>query len=139
MKTFIYRWALIVAGVGWGVSVYTSIVGGPQVFEFLQFVSGTEFEYHPMLDYWMKLTGIAFTFIGAGFLFVGIRWRENIQFGRWFGWFQVICFLVVALTVLRIDLVSRIYLLDFLFFLATGVPILLTWRSAALDAAKDQG
>ncbi|MDH3648960.1 MAG: hypothetical protein OEQ53_04715 [Saprospiraceae bacterium] len=136
MVKFIYRSAAIIAGMGWFVSIYTTIVNGPAVFEFLGYISSSEFEYHPMLDYWMKMAGIAFAFIGLGFIFCGIRWKKNLPLGKYFALYQIICFIGVVLSVLRLDLDSSIYVLDFAFFLGTGIPMLIAWSS--LTAKKDR-
>jgi len=128
MKNKLYKLAAIAAGIGWGISIYVTLVDGESVFEFLRYVSQTDFQYHPMLDYWGKLTGVAFSFIGVGFLFVALRGEKYPMLRIYFAWFQIICFLVVFITVFRLDLNTNIYYLDFLFFLGTGIPMLLTAR-----------
>ncbi|NND31704.1 MAG: hypothetical protein HKN76_03870 [Saprospiraceae bacterium] len=125
MKDKISAW---IAGVGWGISIYVTLINGESVFEFLRYVSQTDFIYHPMLDYWGKLTGMAFTFIGLGFVFIAVRGGKYPELKKYFAWFQIICFVGVLMAALRIDLNSQIYYLDFLFFLGTGIPMLLTSR-----------
>lgn len=124
---FIYRMTAIVAGIGWVISILANLVNGTTVFEFLQFVSSEQFDYHPMLDYWMKMAGLAFGFIGLGFLYCGIKWKEALPWGIYFGSFQIASFLSVLLTMLRLDLDSQLYLLDCAFFLGTGLPMTLAW------------
>ena len=126
MKDKIFKIAALIAGVGWGISLYVTLINGESVFEFLRTVSQTEFSYHPMLDYWGKLTGIAFTFIGLGFVFIALRAETYPELKKYFAWFQIICFIGVLVAAMRIDLNSQIYYLDFLFFLGTGIPMLLT-------------
>ncbi len=126
MKDRIFRLAAIAAGIGWGISIYVTLVNGEAVFDFLRTMSETDFSYHPMLDYWGKLTGMAFSFIGFGFFFIAIRGDKYSELKKYFAWFQIICFIVVALTALRLQLDSKIYYLDFLFFLGTGLPMLFT-------------
>ena len=123
----IYRMAAITAGIGWIISILTNFVNGTTVFEFLQFISSEQFDYHPMLDYWMKMAGLAFGFVGLGFLYCGIKWKEAFSFGIYFGSFQIASFLSVLLTMARLDLDSQIYLMDCVFFLGTGLPMTLAW------------
>ncbi len=126
MKDKIFKIAALAAGVGWGISIYVTLVNGASVFEFLAAVSQTDFIYHPMLDYWGKLTGMAFTFIGLGFIFIALKGNQYPELKRYFAWFQIICFVGVLVAALRIDLDSQIYYLDFLFFLGTGLPMVIT-------------
>ena len=123
----IYRIAAVIAGIGWIVSVLANLVNGPTVFEFLQFVSSEQFEYHPMLDYWMKMAGLAFGFIGLGFLYCGIKWKEALPWGIYFGSYQILSFLSVLLSMGRLDLDSQLFLLDCAFFLGTGLPMTWAW------------
>lgn len=123
----IYRAAAIIAGIGWFISILTSLVNGPTVFEFLQYISAEQFAYHPMLDYWMKMAGLAFAFIGLGFLYCGIKWKEALPLGIYFGYYQIASFLGILLSMARLDLDSQIYLMDCVFFLGTGLPMTLAW------------
>ncbi|MFT5169232.1 MAG: hypothetical protein ACI8P3_004480 [Saprospiraceae bacterium] len=75
----------------------------------------------------MKMAGIAFAFIGAGFLFCGIKWREGLKFGLYFGLFQILSFLGILLSIARMEIDSMIYLMDCAFFLGTGIPMTLSW------------
>jgi len=125
----IYRLAAIVAGIGWFVSIFANFVNGTKVFEFLEFVSTEQFEYHPMLDYWMKMAGLAFAFVGLGFLFCGMKWKKAFPLGIYFGIYQILSAISILLTMLRIDIDSQLYLLDCLFFFGTGIPMTLAWLS----------
>ena len=129
----IYRLAAIVAGIGWLVSILANLVQGETVFEFLQFVSAEQIEYNPILDYWMKMAGLAFGFIGLGFLYCGIKWKSLFPLGIYFGIFQILSCLSVLITTARIDLDSQIYLLDCTFFLGTGIPMTLAWFQIKKD------
>jgi hypothetical protein len=126
MQEKIFKSAAILAGIGWGISIYVTLVGGESLFSFLRYVSDTEFAYHPMLDYWGKLTGMAFTFIGLGYFFIAIKGDRYPELKPYFAWFQIVIFVGVLITVFRIDLQSKIFYLDFLFFLGTGIPMVLT-------------
>ena len=123
----IYRLAAIIAGIGWVVSIFANLLNGVTVFEFLRIVSSEQFDYSPMLDYWMKMAGLAFGFIGLGFLYCGIKWKKGLPFGIYFGIYQIICCLSVLITMARLELESQIYLLDCAFFLGTGIPMTIAW------------
>lgn len=125
----IYRLSAFAAGVGWFISILTNLLNGPQVFEFLQFISTEQFEYSLMLDYWMKMAGLAFAFIGIGFLYCAFKWKETLPYGIYFGLFQIIQFLSVIVTMARLPLDSQIYLMDCIFFLGTGIPMTFAWYS----------
>ena len=127
LSKFIYRAAAIIAGIGWVVSILATIVNGETVFHFLQFISGHSFEYHPMLDYWMKMAGLAFAFVGLGFLYCGIKWKEGLKYGLYFGLFQILSCIGVLLSLARMDIDSMIYLADVAFFLGTGIPMTIAW------------
>jgi hypothetical protein len=129
---FLYRASAIVAGIGWFVSILANLVSGPAVFQFLQFVSEQGLEYSPMLDYWMKMAGLAFAFIGLGFIYTGIQWKEMFRFGRYFAWYQILSFISVIITTWRLSLDSHMYVIDSAFFLGTGLIMLLSWRKLAM-------
>ena len=123
----IYRLSAIAAGIGWVISVLATIVNGELVFEFLQYISGQSFEYNAILDYWMKMAGLAFAFVGVGFLYCGIKWKEGLKFGLYFGVFQILSCVGVLLSMARMEIDSMIYLMDCTFFLGTGIPMTLAW------------
>ena len=100
MKNRIFKFTALIAGLGWGVSIYVTMIGGESVFEFLAYVSQTDFTYHPMLDYWGKLTGVAFAFIGFGFIFIALRGDQYPELKKYFAWFQIICFVGVLVAAL---------------------------------------
>ena len=75
----------------------------------------------------MKMAGLAFGFIGLGFLYCGINWKKGFPFGIYFAIFQIASCISVLLTMIRLNLDSQIYLMDCVFFLGTGVPMLLAW------------
>ena len=128
----IYRLAAFTAGVGWFVSILANLVNGSTVFEYLSFISSEDFEYHAMLDYWMKMAGLAFALIGLGFLYCSWKWKETLHLGYYLGIYQVVSALSVLITMSRIDLSSQIYLVDCLFFLGTGIPM--TWAGHQLKS-----
>lgn len=128
-----YRLAAFTAGVGWFVSILANIVNGSTVFEYLSFISSEEFDYHPMLDYWMKMASLAFALIGIGFLYCSWKWKETIHLGFYLGIYQIVSALSVLLTMSRIELSSQIYLVDFLFFLGTGIPMV--WGGLKLKSS----
>lgn len=123
----IYRFAAIGAGIGWAICVLATIVNGQSVFQFLQFISTEQFDYHPMLDYWMKMAGLAFTFIGLGFLYCGIRWKEALPYGIYFGAYQIVSALGVVISMSRLPVANQMFLLDCAFFLGTGIPMTWAW------------
>ena len=129
----IYQLFAIIAGIGWIISILANFVNGETVFDFLRYMSAEQFEYDPMLDYWMKMTGLAFAFIGLGFLYCGIKWKEGFPYGIYFGVYQLVSALSVLLTMARLELDSQMYLLDCVFFLGTGIPMTLAWFGVRND------
>ena len=125
----IYRLAAIIAGTGWIVSILATLVNGQAAFEFLQYISGEQLAYNPMLDYWMKMAGLAFAFIGLGFLYCGLKWKEALPYGLYFGSYQILSAFGVLISIARMDIDSNIYLMDCVFFLGTGIPMTWAWFS----------
>ncbi len=76
----------------------------------------------------MKMTGIAFAFIGFGFLRLSAKWKENLMRGKYFAIFQIICGIGVLVSLVRLNLDSPMYILDCIFFFGTGLPMLWSWN-----------
>lgn len=70
------RAAALVAAVGWGISVAGLVVSSATAFDLLRGLGADGLAYHPMLDYWLRMTAFAFTAIGVLFLAVAVWWRR---------------------------------------------------------------
>ncbi|MBA3685835.1 MAG: hypothetical protein H0W72_11435 [Planctomycetes bacterium] len=61
------RASLIIAALGWGISLAAVVLPHDQAFAVLSSMAGEEIAPSPILGYWLRMTGLAFAFIGCLF------------------------------------------------------------------------
>ena len=125
----ILRIFLFCAGFGWFISVLGVFMPWSFVAEQLQGLGAENLPSDPMLNYWLRMTAGAFTFIGIFFFMLGIRpekYRVVIPFAAGFLFFEGLVLLVACL-VLRLSLLPSLF--DSLFCLLMAVGIFLSHRA----------
>lgn len=116
------RISCLLAGLGWSLA-WGGVVGGSAwAFGMLR-VMGGDFPYHPMLDYWLRMTAIAFAFIGVLFLLAAAgKGGRALLF--LLAVFQLICAATLLVWAVRLELHLDRFLGDVAFCLVTGIGIL---------------
>lgn len=121
---FAGRCAAAVAALGWGISVVGLVVPSATAFELLNGMGADDLAYHPILDYWLRMTAFAFTAIGVQFLVVAVWWRR-LRALAWAGAvFQVLCGVVLAVSAAAIALQAGNHRADIAFCFCTGALML---------------
>ncbi len=116
------RISCLLAGLGWSLA-WGGVVGGSAwTFGMLR-VMGGDLPYHPMLDYWLRMTAISFAFIGLLFLLAAAG-KTGRALPPILAAFQLVCGGTLLFWALRLELPPEQFLGDVGFCLATGAGIL---------------
>lgn len=118
------RAAALVAAVGWGISVAGLVVPSSTAFDLLRGLGADGLAYHPMLDYWLRMTAFAFTAIGVQFLVVALWWRRLAGLALAGAIFQVLSGAVLLISAQTIGLDAGNHRADAAFCLSTGALML---------------
>ena len=62
------RFGLLLSGIGWGISFLFTFVSWDSAADQLYLMGAGRIEYNPMLDYWLRMTSVAFGCIGIASL-----------------------------------------------------------------------
>jgi hypothetical protein len=118
------RSAALVAALGWGISVAGLLVPSATAFDLLQGLGADGLAYHPMLDYWLRMTAFAFTAIGVQFLAVALWWRRLAGLALAGAIFQLLGGTVLLVSALAIGLDAGNHRADIAFCWCTGALML---------------
>lgn len=118
------RSAALVAAIGWGISVVGLLVPSATAFELLQGLGADGLAYHPMLDYWLRMTAFAFTAIGVQLLAVAGWWRRLRGLALAGAIFQLLGGVVLLTSASAIGLDAGNHRADAAFCLSTGALML---------------
>lgn len=117
------RISLLIAAFGWGISAIAIFGNSNWIFLQLSNMGGT-FEYHKMLDYWLRMTAVGFTFIG---LLFGLSAFKLLD--RKFNWilaiFQVVCGIILFIWIKKLNVKAEYGYGDVAFCIATGLGIII--------------
>jgi hypothetical protein len=121
---WILRVLLICAGFGWVISVFGIFMPWPFVTKQLMELGANELPADPMLNYWLRMTAGAFTFIGVLFFIMAVKPQRYIPVIKIAGGFLVIEGIILGIAGLSLKLFFIPYSVDSLFCFLTGVGIL---------------
>lgn len=119
----ILRVFLFCAGFGWVISVFGVFMPWSFVVEQLQGLGAENLPSDPMLNYWLRMTAGAFTFIGLFFIVLGLRpvkYAVMIPFAVGFLFFEG-CVLLGACLLLHLPLLPSVFDSVFCLFMAAGI------------------
>lgn len=74
------RWVLLFAGVGWGITIWFVIVPWSLASEALRVMGAGALPHDPFVEYWLRVNGLIFASLGAGFLWMSFRLRSCASF-----------------------------------------------------------
>ena len=118
------RTAALVAAVGWGISVVGLVVPSATAFALLRGLGADDLPYHPMLDYWLRMTAFAFALIGVQFFALAVWWRRLSCLALAGALFQLLGGAVLLISAAAIGLDTGNYRADVAFCVSTGALML---------------
>jgi hypothetical protein len=116
---------LFTAAFGWGISAFGIFLSWPMVVDQLAGMGARQIPDDPMLNYWLRMTSTAFTFIGLLFLMMAINPKKYITVLPLTGYFMITEGLVLFIYGHYLNLALLSFYIDTAFCLFLGVGILL--------------
>lgn len=115
--------SLLISACGWGISGIAIFGNSVWIFEQLSIMGGN-FEYHKMLDYWLRMTAIGFTFIGTLFGLAVLKFFDK-NFNWLLAFFQILSGIILLIWINKLNINPNHSYGDVTFCLSTGVGILI--------------
>ena len=104
MPLRLLRLFLAFTAFGWGVCVVGVFASWPQVNCIASGMGAKPIAYDPMLDYWLRMIGGAFTLIGLWYLALALWPRKFAAAIPWFGWIMVLEGIILLVSGLRLGI-----------------------------------
>lgn len=120
----ILRILLICAGFGWAISAVGIVMPWSFISAQLEGLGAMDLPSDPMLNYWLRMTAGAFTFIGILCFAAAFNPVKQIQLIRWISLFLLCEGLVLLIAGIALNLFLIPYVVDSLFCLFTGGGLL---------------
>jgi hypothetical protein len=134
-KHILFLRIFLLAGVvGWGISLFGVFMPWAAVVGQLEGLGAQNIGNDPMLNYWLRMTSAAFSFIGILFLLCAINPRKYAVLVPWLGGFMIIEGLVLLFYGLWLSLSLLPFVVDASFCLVIGAGII-----AAQNKLKNSG
>lgn len=131
---FALRSGLLIAAAGWGVSFYFTFAPWPSAAGHLNSMGGLWIEYHPMIDYWLRMASVVFGLIGVA---CALAWRwpgAFVSLVHLLGPFHLLVGTALVIASLQNDLhpaVHRSFIPDITFCFLVGtliqIPLIHVW------------
>lgn len=120
----VLKCVLIASAFGWGISAAGIFASWDFVVDQLNGLGG-DVPNDPMLNYWFRMTAVAFTFIGCHFLYLSIKPETKIVQLKIAAFFKLVLGVVLLFYWAKLKLFIIPCGVDALFCLAAGGSILL--------------
>ena len=131
MKYHLLRLFLFVAAFGWLISVLGVVLPWSTALLGLKGLGAGDIAHDPMVDYWMRMTGGAYTGIGIFILMVALRPSKFENVVGTVGALSVIEGIVLLVHGLRLGLPPFPFYGDTLFCLFIGAGIWVLWKETS--------
>jgi hypothetical protein len=122
------RILLVCAGFGWIISVVGVFMPWSFVARQLTELGAQNLPNDPMLNYWLRMTAGAFSFIGLAFLALSLRPERYLSVIRFAAVFLIVEGAILATEGLALKLFPIPYFVDSSFCLVIGIGIFLSAR-----------
>src|SRR3954471_16783216 len=93
-----------IASFGWGISCVAIVAPSKTAFSMLSTMADGQIVYSPMLDYWLRMTAVVFTFVGILFALVAVKPAKWRTLGLMLAFFQICCGFTLLFWALNIGL-----------------------------------
>jgi hypothetical protein len=122
------RVLLVCAGFGWFISVFGVFMPWSFVAKQLTELGAQNLPNDPMLNYWLRMTAGAFSFIGLAFLALSLKPQQHLGVIRFAAVFLIVEGVILGTAGLALKLFPIPYCVDSLFCLVIGIGIFLSAR-----------
>ena len=133
IKYYLLYLGLILGAIGWGISFISSILSWETLMKILEYFSFPSLDYHPLLDYGLRLSTVIFGCIGILFLLCAIKINQYLNLIVKLGIFSIFIGTVSLVLVFQnnlLDTYGLIILGDGVFCLLVGGLILLSLKGS---------
>ncbi|NLH18371.1 MAG: hypothetical protein GX455_17490 [Phycisphaerae bacterium] len=137
-RIMVLRILLVCAGFGWVISVFGVFMPWSFVAKQLTELGAQNLPNDPMLNYWLRMTAGAFSFIGLAFFALSLRPQAYLPVIRFAAVFLIVEGVILGTAGLVLELFPIPYCVDSSFCLVIGIGILLSARNNMLEK-RDQG
>lgn len=124
----VLRILLVCAGFGWIISLFGIFMPWSFVARQLTELGAQQLPDDPMLNYWLRMTAGAFSFIGLAFLALSLRPERFMTVIRFAAIFMIVEGMILATVGLALKLFPIPFCVDSSFCLVIGIGILLSAR-----------
>jgi hypothetical protein len=115
---------LLAGGFGWGISLFGVFMPWTVVVSQLEGLGAQKILGDPMLNYWLRMTSVAFTFIGVLFLLCAFNPRKYAILLPWLGLFMIVEGLALFIYGLALKLHLIPFVVDASFCIVIGAGII---------------
>ena len=119
------RILLLAGAFGWGISVFGVFLPWATIISQLEGLGAQNITRDPMLNYWLRMTSIAFSFIAVLFLLCAFNLRKYAIFLPWLGSFMIAegFILFTYGLLLKLHLIPFVVDASFCIVIGTGIII----------------
>lgn len=133
MYSRLLKLILMVAALGWGISVVGVLLPWPVAENCLRGLGVGPLPADPMLDYWLRMAGGGFTMVGALFVAILVQPRKYEVLLPMLAWLCIAEGVVLLVSGLRLGLPPFPFWGDVSFCLGVGVGLLVVQPRAARE------
>lgn len=127
-KMFLLRIFLVTGAFGWGVSILAVLLPWTIAENALEGLGAENIRYCPMLDYWLRMAGGAFTVIGVIFAAAAVKPLKYLPFIPLLGYLNIFEGLILLFYGMKLGLRPFPFYSDAGFCLLVGAGIILLSR-----------
>lgn len=133
MYSRLLKLILMVAALGWGISVVGVLLPWPVAENCLRGLGVGPLPADPMLDYWLRMAGGGFTMVGALFVAILVQPRKYEVLLPMLAWLCIAEGVVLLVSGLRLGLPPFPFWGDVSFCLGVGIGLLVVQPRAARE------
>ncbi|HWB08460.1 MAG TPA: hypothetical protein VG826_04520 [Pirellulales bacterium] len=120
---FNLRVLLVVSAIGWGMSFFAAFAPWFLVVRWIEAIGGLTPPDHPMIQYWVRMAGAGFGFIGLFYLRLALRPTNHLHWMRFASLLNLAVGSVILAEALILRLPSSRFRMDTLFCFGCGTGI----------------
>lgn len=130
------RWVLLLAGVGWGISIWFVLVPWKVALAGLVEMGAVPIRYDPFLNYWMRVVGLVFGVIGFGCFLFALRLEKYSVMVPLVGSFHLLVGMGSFVIAMSMGMSVKVYptlVAEIVFSVVVGLSILGFWEGEGLQ------
>ncbi|HEV3340206.1 MAG TPA: hypothetical protein VG125_07605 [Pirellulales bacterium] len=134
---FNLRVLLVVSALGWGMSFFAALAPWFLVVRWIEAIGGLTSPDHPMIQYWVRMPGAGFGFIGLFYMRLALRPLQRLDWMPFASLLGLVVGTVILVQALILHLPFARFRIDTLFCFGCGTGIwVYSRRLLRADAAR---